>query len=190
MTFSFNNAVPASANNPSVDQPDMLINNQSTASIIAVDHIGFNAARGGQHKAIHFNQDASYVPVPPVSPPQLFTNTVSGLPQLFYYSGTAPQSSNQYSQAANFSTFLLGGLILKGGAITGLATGSTVFTYSTMAPALEPFINATLAVYLTPTNLVASGRANFILSSNSTSFTVQSNGSGANANFYFLAIGY
>lgn len=55
MSFTFNNAVPAAANDPSVDQPDMLINNQSTNSILAIDHISFNTAGGGQHKQVTFN---------------------------------------------------------------------------------------------------------------------------------------
>lgn len=187
MTYSFNNAIPAANNNPSTDQPDMLINNISTAAILAVDHIGFNVTNGGQHKSIHFNQDASYVPVPPVSPPQLFTKTVSALPQLFYYSGTAAQSSNQYNQAANFSTFLLGGLILKGGSIT--MTSTAAFTYAGLVPALEPFPNATLGVYLTP----AAGSANngnYLVSAiSATGFTVVNSGISSKT-YYFLAIGY
>lgn len=55
MTFTFNTAVPAANNNPSVDQPDMLVNNQSTDGIINVDHISFNAMNGGQHKQVTFN---------------------------------------------------------------------------------------------------------------------------------------
>lgn len=55
MTFTFNTNIPAANNDPSVDQPDMLVNNQSTNSIIAVDHISFNTANGGQHKQVTFN---------------------------------------------------------------------------------------------------------------------------------------
>lgn len=55
MTFSFNNAIPATNNDPSADQPDMLTNNISTDQIIAVDHISFNTAGGGQHKQVTFN---------------------------------------------------------------------------------------------------------------------------------------
>lgn len=49
MSFTYNNAVPAAPNNPSNDQPDMLTNAQSIASIWSVDHIGFNASNGGTH---------------------------------------------------------------------------------------------------------------------------------------------
>jgi hypothetical protein len=59
MTFTYNNAVPAANDNPSVDQPDMLINVQSTESLIAVDHISFNTANGGTHKQVTFNNVAA-----------------------------------------------------------------------------------------------------------------------------------
>lgn len=53
MTFTYNNAIPAAANNPSNDQPDMLTNTQSINSIIAVDHASFNTANGGTHTQMH-----------------------------------------------------------------------------------------------------------------------------------------
>jgi len=56
MTFVFNPAIPAANNNPSVDQPDMLGNNVATDGIIAVDHIGFNLANGGNHLQMHLPQ--------------------------------------------------------------------------------------------------------------------------------------
>lgn len=65
MTFTFNTGVPAAGNNPSVDQPDMLSNNVSTNSILAVDHISFNTAGGGQHLQMHMNATPNYVAVPP-----------------------------------------------------------------------------------------------------------------------------
>ena len=55
MTFSYNSGIPAAANNPSNDQPLMLINTASIAGIIAVDHVGFEAAGGGQHQQVNFN---------------------------------------------------------------------------------------------------------------------------------------
>lgn len=53
MSFTFNTAIPEANNNPSVDQPDMKINNQSTDAILNVDHISFNADNGGNHKQVH-----------------------------------------------------------------------------------------------------------------------------------------
>ena len=124
--FNFNTGIPAANNSPSVDQNPMLENFTSINQLIAVDHVSFNANNGGQHTAIHFNQDASYVPTVPTSPPAMFTNTVAGLPQLFYYSGDAAHSSSQYNAASSGSTFLLGGIILKWG--TGTTNSSTTFS--------------------------------------------------------------
>lgn len=53
MSFTFSTTIPAAANNPSVDQPDMLQNNVATNGILAVDHITFNAANGGNHLQMH-----------------------------------------------------------------------------------------------------------------------------------------
>lgn len=188
MTFPYNNGIPATNNDPSVDQPDMLINTQSINGILATDHISFNAQNGGQHKAIHFNQDASYVPVVfPVNPPQLFTDVVAGLPQLKFYSGTQNQSANQYSLASNWSTFVFGGMVLKGGMITVSFT-TQVFTYSTLSPALQPFPNATLSVILTPISNTPGGVLFNVPAVTSTTFTVRTSVTGVQ--YYFLAIGY
>lgn len=157
--YVFDDSVPATNDNPSSDQPDMLTNNQSTLSIIGTDHITFNLNNGGQHKAITFNQDASYVPVPPVSPPQLFTNTVVGLPQLFYYSGDAAHSSTQYVSATAGSALLLGGLIIKWGTGSANNPGLTIGFVSAfpnncfvvVANSVDPALSSGIAV----TNLAA-----------------------------------
>jgi len=59
MTFTYNPNIPATNNNPSVDQPDMLLNTQAIEDIIAVDHISFNTANGGTHKQVTFNNVAA-----------------------------------------------------------------------------------------------------------------------------------
>lgn len=55
MTFTFNTGIPASNDNPSVDQPDMLSNTVATNAILAVDHITFNTANGGTHKQVTYS---------------------------------------------------------------------------------------------------------------------------------------
>lgn len=56
MTFQFNNTIPAGPNNPSADQPEMLINNQSTYSILNEDHYTFlqGAGNDGTHRQVTF----------------------------------------------------------------------------------------------------------------------------------------
>jgi hypothetical protein len=68
MSFSFYNSIPAAADYPGDDQPLMLINNQSTASLIAVDHVGFNTPGGGKHEQVTFNsENTPSAPTDPVS---------------------------------------------------------------------------------------------------------------------------
>lgn len=188
--FSFNAAMPAAQNNPSQDQSRMLINNMSTASLVNIDHIGFNQNNGGQHKAVTFNQDSNYTPVTfPVVSPQMFTKTVGALPQLHYYSGTQAQSADQYKVDTNFSSLLMGGLIIKCGSIT-ITTDPQTFTYSALTPALSDFPNATLAVFFQQTKpgALASGAA-FVVSQTATGFTATGN-TATGVPLFFLALGY
>src|SRR5271166_1823614 len=64
--FPFNTLIPAAANNPSVDQPQMLSNNVENALIWNVDHLGFNVLNGGTHSQLTFVNN-SYI-TPPVMP--------------------------------------------------------------------------------------------------------------------------
>lgn len=115
MTFPFDPTIPAAPNDPADDQPLMQTNFASINSWTNVDHVPFNTSPAGTHKQVTFS--SNNVPAPPVSPPQLFTNTVAGLPQLFFYSGDAAHSSTQYSAATDGTTFALGGIIIKWGMV-------------------------------------------------------------------------
>lgn len=64
MTVGYNTSVPVQTNSPSVDQPEMTLNTQAIATIIAVDHVGFNSSGnpppasngiGGTHLQVTFN---------------------------------------------------------------------------------------------------------------------------------------
>lgn len=71
---NFNKDVPASNNNPSDDQPEMLLNNIGIEAIWRVDHVGFNDADSGKHVKITFNDQSSPgAPTDPVS--LLYTTT-------------------------------------------------------------------------------------------------------------------
>lgn len=129
MTIAYNLGIPNAPNNPSTDQPNMKTNNDNIATYVAVDHVAFNTAGSGQHNQVTFH--ANNVPAPPVAPPVLFTDTVQTLPQLKFFSGDAAHSSTQYVDAANGSTFLLGGIILKWGKVIAANNNSP----ATFAPA-------------------------------------------------------
>lgn len=173
MTIPYNTSVPNAPNDPSFDQPDMKTNTQSINSIIGVDHVTFNASGGGQHLQVTFN--SNNVPTPPVSPPILFTNIQDGagnnlpggLPQIFFYSGDAAHSKNQYVSTTNGSTLLPGGIILKW-ATVNIAAG---FTQTIMFPVAFPTacfnvvvsINATSVPPNTSTGSVFTAQAGGIL---------------------------
>jgi hypothetical protein len=53
MNLGYVSGIPATPNNPSNDQPNMLINTNNIPTYLAVDHIGFNTNLGGYHKVIH-----------------------------------------------------------------------------------------------------------------------------------------
>jgi len=147
--YSYNNGVPATNNDPSVDQPNMLINTQSINSIIATDHVGFNSTGpaggiGGQHLQVTFN--GNNIPSLPATLATLFANNQdgngnnlpNGLSQLFAYSGTAAQSQLQYTLNSASTTYgsvmLFGGLIMKFGTVATVTTSGTTVTFGEAFP--------------------------------------------------------
>ena len=134
-TFTYNNLVPAAANNPSNDQPDMLINAASIASIVAVDHVGFNTAEGGTHNQSTYNRLGSK---PTVTGTQVavYGKASGGVTQLFYENsaGTEYQMTGSANSAANGYTYLFGGIIFKwGNTSVGPNTTATI-TFDTTVP--------------------------------------------------------
>jgi hypothetical protein len=140
MSIPYNLNIPAAANNPSTDQPNMQTNTNNIATYVAVDHVAFNTTGSGQHNQVTFA--ANNVPSVPTSPPVLFTNTVGSTPQLFFYSGASTTSSQVYHNASTGSTYLLGGIILKWGLINP-ATNGTTYTFD------HPFPNSCYNVQVT-----------------------------------------
>jgi hypothetical protein len=192
MTFSYNANLPNPPDDPGDDVAGMQTNTVSIGGLIAVDHVGFNLAGGGQHTQITFN--ANNVPTPPVSPPILFTNVPTAYggtpsyPELFFYSGNSTQSSSQYvippSMGGTGSVLLMGGIILKWGTVNYLmAGGAQSFNFTPAFP------NAAFAVIVQSTSnqTKAFAQANII---NQASFQIISNSPiGFNSNYYYIAIG-
>jgi hypothetical protein len=86
--FDFTTGIPAALNNPSDDQPDMLINTNSENGIWNIDHYGFNDELGGWHDIIHMPAQTSD-PSPVTTPAnagQAYVKSVGSpsLLQLFY----------------------------------------------------------------------------------------------------------
>lgn len=158
MSLTFTTGIPAGPHNPSVDQPPMMVNNDNIAAFVAIDHVGFNVmapAVSGQHLQVTFN--SNNVPSVPTSPPVLFTNNDAfNTPQLFFYSGAAAKTTDQYTASANGSTFLLGGIIVKWGSVT--ATDNTTISFPKAFPNncynVQITVNATTVL---PTLVTVSG---------------------------------
>lgn len=53
-TFNYVTDIPAQNDDPSQDAPNMRINTNSTAQILAVNHFGFSVANGGKHQLAEF----------------------------------------------------------------------------------------------------------------------------------------
>ncbi len=97
MTFSFYNDIPASGNDPSVDQPKMLQNNISTRNILNVDHVTFNNSDGGKHRQVTYvNTAAPAIPTDPES-------------VAYTHAGVASTSPSQYFKNSQ-GTFIMNGV--------------------------------------------------------------------------------
>lgn len=143
MSFNYNNGVPATANNPSVDQPDMLINTQSIEGILNVDHITFRAANGGTHKQVTFND---------VAAPGAQMN-----PQSIFYTVAGTASTNADLRFRNQNA-VYQGLPIKAWALVNGATGAIILNQSFNVDSVTVNGTGSYTVNLTANAL---GSANF-----------------------------
>lgn len=187
MTFSYNGAIPSPPNDPAADVGTMQTNAASIQSIIKVDHVDFNTAGGGQHKQVTFNANNVPAGPPPFTPPVLFTN---GTPsQLFFYTGTAAQSSNQYYTNQNThgtvqsSVLLLGGIILKWGVLSFSGSQNPSDSFNTAFP--NNCINIQISILNNNATVPATWR---LTSFNSAGFVTNVQATG-NSSLYWFAIG-
>lgn len=127
-SIPYNLNIPAAANNPSVDQPNLLTNTNAVSTIVAVDHYTFADSNSGTHKQITFpNQNA---------PGTLSGNTAT----IYTAAGLANSAASQLywknSQGgASATPYQLGAI--KAWAIcdsTGTITGSQSLNVSSITP--------------------------------------------------------
>ena len=98
---TYNLGIPDADNNPSVDQPNMKVNNDAVNTLFSVEHYGFNNNLGGQHKKIIFPENnTSVAQTDPAS--EIVTAT-----------GTDTTKSELYFRNAN-ATFPLSGIKAAG----------------------------------------------------------------------------
>jgi len=188
MTFPIDVNIPAANNDPADDQPLMQQNFSNINGYLQVDHTNPSATGAGQHKQVTFN--SNNVPSLPTSFPTLFTNNQDGggnnLPgsvsELFFYSGTSTQSSNQYRALSTGSTMVLGGTILKWGSTGAVADNATV-SFVTAFP------NNCFAVLLTITDPNATSKTINVKSATLSTSGFGVRVSSGSISAYYLAIG-
>ena len=129
MSFTYTTDIPDGPNNPSNDQPDMKINTNSIDSIIAVDHVGFNTAKGGFHKQVKFSANQS-APGFGTGVGDIYANTAVGNSWPFWQNalGSTQLAGPTSTSASNGSTYLPGGIILKWGFVNSITNGTVTFT--------------------------------------------------------------
>ncbi len=132
-TYGYNSTVPNGPNDPADDQPFMLTNTASIASLIANNHVGFNTPNGGIHTVINFLNQASDPVIDATNPlPQLYTKTVGSDQQLFYESplGVVEQITGASSSGATGYVLLPGGFILQWGQFANAGSGINNITFT------------------------------------------------------------
>jgi len=86
-TFPYTEDIPDPPHNPSSDVPNMKTNTNSISGILEVDHVGFNAANGGQHLQVTFEGNNIPASQPAALQSVLYTNVGvadASHPQLFW----------------------------------------------------------------------------------------------------------
>jgi hypothetical protein len=182
----YTTGIPASADNPSDDQPNMQVNNDSNASIWNADHFGFNNNKGGRHQQVTLSVEVS----PPLVEGDLILYTKNGNGQNVLWAKNATQDQPLFVGTslggANGHTSLFGGIVLQYGSILGspIANG-TVITFPT------PFLSGVFAITLGgQTNSTADKTINVKSGSVTlTTFTVITSGSSNFDALTWIAIG-
>lgn len=137
--YDFYPAIPATNNSPSVDQPNMQTNNQSTNDIFAEDHVTFNLPNGGTHTKVRIATPLGSDPtLNSTITAELYTKLVSSIPQWFaavYNGSTTVVSQLTNSLAASAGSGMMpGGLQIRSGSATGVASSSVVINFNTPFP--------------------------------------------------------
>jgi hypothetical protein len=197
--FNYINPLPVSTNNPSVDQPNMTINNASVLGLIAVDHVGFNANSGGTHNQVQLQVVTGTSPPAGILPSTntLYSQETGSAPlgplgELFYTrggSGTGIQLTGPSSPIAsgNGYTFLPGGLMFQWG--SGAVNTSGTATNFTFPVAFQNnFFSITLACNNTASTSPTANNV-FVKSTSLSGFQVINSSSGTVTSIYWMAIG-
>jgi len=163
MTFPYIRDIPESGHNPSNDQPNMKINNNSIEDLIAVDHLGFNDSfnsdpnSGGYHTIIHqIRQSSNPALIPQIN--QLFCknytpDTTGGTAdvQLFSTNGSGGTVQLTGTSQQSDGWAWVGGILLQWGSVTAsIHNTSGTVTFKDRVAGAIPFPNNCFMVQTTP----------------------------------------
>jgi hypothetical protein len=189
MTYPIDVSIPAANHTLAQDQAPIQTNFSNINQYVQVDHINPAASGAGEHKQVTFN--SNNVPGSfPVTPPILFTNNQDGaanplpgsLSQLFFYTGAALASQDQFVSLVTGSVLLLGGIILKWGPGVANSGAGVVNTFATAFP------NNCFAVIATSTNSALSS-ALAVGSFTTSGFTCFRTGGSGAVGMNYIALG-
>jgi hypothetical protein len=126
MTFqTYNLNIPASANDPSVDQPLMQTNTNSTANLFLQDHFGFNDNAGGNHKQVHLKNEAAPGGIGANADGVFYANLANGQSWPFWQNTLGSFQILGQNSLVSPGYITLGGLIIQWGTNTS-ASGATI----------------------------------------------------------------
>lgn len=174
--FTYTRGIPAASHNPSVDQPNMQVNNDSIDSVIGIDHYGFNDNNGGYHKVIHQPTQGTWDPVTRTGEPAnipglgevfslLYTPDYTNAPvdtQLFAQTGNGGVSQLTGSSSTTDGWQWVGGILIQWGQVPppaptggtfagGTANGTVTFKNRGPANTGIPFPKECFSIVATPT---------------------------------------
>lgn len=209
--YAYTDNVPASQNNPSVDQPKMKTNSKSIKDLIGEDHYTFGVNNGGFHKQVRMPALALIGNVAPriSNSGTLWTHIdtsegASNETNLHYIPGTGANDyqltrciAGRFAQFSTFATygtppagvtwsggwtFLPGGLLLQYGLVTPSANSVTV-TFPV------PYSTVVFSVTATMTFIAIGGTSVTLGTNNQTTTTFDVNMKNGSTRFMWMAIG-
>lgn len=133
MNVTYNIGVPARQDDPSVDQPQMLINTIAVNTILGIDHFNFNNNSGGWHQKVTLPSSTYTLgspPTPGFAQMILFTAlTGSPLGSVLAYVKDGSSTAYPFMASVNPSvtssfqasgyTSMIGGVIMQWGTVSG-----------------------------------------------------------------------
>ncbi len=133
--FTYNRDIPDAPNNPSVDQPPMKVNTNSTDDLINIDHFSFNDNNGGLHKQVTMiNQTAPGFPNGGNGLLFAGVNSANSWPHWQNALGTVVMVNGIPSAASAGYTYLPGGIILQWGVKNLPASGDNAIAFPITFP--------------------------------------------------------